>query len=177
MSGGTRLFVQRLMFRSGRINRMHKLLSCANRQATVIELLLVDEYNPKRTHAASLSPASARALAGSLLYFANLLEGGEGTTTLQLLPNGDIMAALSTVTREQVLAVLEEYDRIGEEAFLSKHNFRKGRFMLVRGRKRYHSKAVFGVAMGKSAAEFSGGAAHVQKAAERLGLTVIEAAS
>lgn len=165
------------MFRSGRINRMHKLLTCANRKAQVIEVLLVDDYNPKRTHSAALTPADARALAGSLLHFANLLEGGEGSTTLQLLPNGDIMAALSTVTREQVLAVLDEYDRVGEDSFLQKHGFRKGRFMLVRGRKRYHSKAVFGVAMGKSSAEFSGGASHVQRAAERLGLSVIEVAS
>ena len=64
------------------------------------------------------------------------------------------------------------HDALGAEAFLAKHKFRPGRYMLVRGRKRYPSKAVFGVAMGRAAACFSGGAAHVQKAAKRLGLRV-----
>jgi len=81
---------------------------------------------------------------------------------------------LTTVTKKQVLSVLDEYDRLGSEAFLAKHKFRKGRYMLMRAGREYHSKAVFGVAMGRSAAEFSGGAAHVQRAAERLGLRVVK---
>jgi hypothetical protein len=82
------------------------------------------------------------------------------------------MTSLSTVTKEAVLAVLDEYDALGAEAFLAKYKFRPGRYMLARGRRLYHSKAVFGVAMGRDAGSFSGGAAHVQKAAERLGLRV-----
>lgn len=165
------MFVLRqLSFRTGRVgSRLHKLLSCANLVAGRVEVLLVDESNPQRTHSLSLTPEQARSFAGQLLRFANGLEGEVGPNVVRLPGDSDMF----NVTKDQILRTLAEYDQIGEEAFLAKYGFRPGRYMLVCGRKRYHSKAVFGAAMGKAASEFSGGAATIQKAAERLGLKVV----
>ena len=167
MSG---LFVLRqVSFRTGRIgSRLHKLLCAANGVSTRVEVLLVDESDARRTHSLSLTPEQARSLAGQLLRFANGLEGEAGSNVIRLTGDADML----NITKDQIIHVLTEYDAMGEEAFLAKYGFRPGRYMLVRGSKRYHSKAVFGAAMGKGPSEFSGGAATVQKTAEKLGLKV-----
>lgn len=160
--------LRQLPFRTGRVgSRLHKLMSCANVIAGRVEVLLVDESNPQRTHSLSLTPEQARSLAGQLLRFANGLEGETGPV-IRLAGDSDMF----NVTKNQILHVLREYNQIGEEAFLAKYGFRPGRYMLVHENRLYHSKAVFGVAMGKSSSEFSGGAATIQKAAEKLGLKV-----
>ncbi|MBI5154396.1 hypothetical protein HZA57_04080 [Candidatus Poribacteria bacterium] len=53
------------------------------------------------------------------------------------------------LTREIVLQVMEEYDRLGEDAFLSKYYHKPATTYTVRHRGRsYPSKAICGVAMG-----------------------------
>jgi hypothetical protein len=80
---------------------------------------------------------------------------------------------MKDITREGVLAAVAECDRLGRDAFLAKHGYRPSkRYRLVVGRRSYDSKAIVGVAMGKTAAEFSGGAATVQRRLERLGFRV-----
>jgi len=65
------------------------------------------------------------------------------------------------VTREDVLAAVAECDKLGTEAFLTKHGFGPSkRYQLRFAGRSYPSKAVLGVAAGLNAAEFSGGAAH-----------------
>ena len=89
---------------------------------------------------------------------------------------------LSNITsREQILAAIEEYDRIGREPFLQKYGFGGSRrYWLVRDGNRYDSKAVVGAAHGYArpdlgpmqARDFSGGAATVKRTLEKLGFRV-----
>ncbi|MET8986956.1 HNH endonuclease [Nonomuraea wenchangensis] len=84
--------------------------------------------------------------------------------------------ALSNLDREMVLAAIEEYDRLGRDAFLERYGYREARdyFIIYQGR-RYDSKAIAGVAHrgvnGRAlrASEFSGGAATVGRVLGRLG--------
>ena len=56
-----------------------------------------------------------------------------------------------TVTREHVLAVLDEYDKIGREVFLTRHGFGTEReYVLWHDGRSYDSKAVLGVAYGRA---------------------------
>jgi hypothetical protein len=165
------LVIRDVVFKSGRVGpRLHKLVSYGNRVSGRIEMLLVDESNTNRTHRLELSPEQARHLVGSLLELLNNIDETPDAAGVLRIGPGDF--EMTNLTKDRVLAVLREYDEIGEAEFLAKHNFRPGRYMLVRNGKRYHSKAVFGVAMGKGAGEFSGGAATVQRAAQKLGLKV-----
>ena len=89
--------------------------------------------------------------------------------------------AVRDVTREGVERAMTEFDRVGRDAFLADHGFRKARgYFLVRGRDRYDSKAIVGVAhaydrpdLGPlSAQQFSGGDATVAPHLKSLGFDV-----
>jgi 5-methylcytosine-specific restriction protein A len=81
--------------------------------------------------------------------------------------------ALKDLTREDVLASIAECDKLGTEAFLAAHGYRPSlRFVLKYRNRSYPSKAIVGVALGKTAAEFSGGQATVQRRLEALGFSM-----
>ena len=78
---------------------------------------------------------------------------------------------------------IEEYDRLGETAFLEKYGYGAAqKYLLVVDGKAYDSKAILGVAHGYQfrekgpldSGEFSGGAATVVPKLEKLGFTVRE---
>ena len=57
--------------------------------------------------------------------------------------------ALSDVTADGVERAIAEFDRLDRDAFLAKHGFGKARgYALIRGERRYDSKAIVGVAHG-----------------------------
>lgn len=87
-----------------------------------------------------------------------------------------------------VQAALDEYERLGKDAFLRKYGFREANNYLVRNPRTQglaDSKAIAGVALayqypgsgGLGARTFSGGAATVQRALERLGFEVVHQAA
>jgi len=88
--------------------------------------------------------------------------------------------ALRDITRTQILTAIEEYDMLGQEAFLAKYGFDRSRsYLLIHDGKSYDSKAIVGAAHGVgpgnqplSAGEFSGGEATVGRLLRRLGFTV-----
>ena len=56
---------------------------------------------------------------------------------------------LDDLTRESVLEAVQEYDDLGQEAFLAKYHFRPARdWVLVQGGRSYDSKAIAGAAYG-----------------------------
>ena len=67
-----------------------------------------------------------------------------------LVPKSEVTAvALTDVTAEGVERALDEFDRIGKEAFLAQFGFGEERgYFLIRGGRRYDTKAVVGVAHG-----------------------------
>jgi hypothetical protein len=85
--------------------------------------------------------------------------------------------------RTAVERAMDEYDQIGDKAFLEKygHDPNKG-LVVIRNGERYDSKAIFGAAWGYqfpeegplAATDFSGGYATVVKYLERLGFKVID---
>jgi 5-methylcytosine-specific restriction protein A len=89
---------------------------------------------------------------------------------------------LSDLTdRSAVLQALAEYDQLGREAFLARYGFGPARsYFLVHNGKRYDSKAIAGIAIGKqfptsgplAHSDFSGGEATVQAKLESLGFQV-----
>jgi hypothetical protein len=57
------------------------------------------------------------------------------------------MASLNDITRDAVLKAIDEYDELGQDAFLSRHGFGLARsYFLIRNGKTYDSKAIVGVA-------------------------------
>ncbi|HYE90773.1 MAG TPA: hypothetical protein VEA38_07135 [Terriglobales bacterium] len=75
-----------------------------------------------------------------------------------------------TVTRDAVLAAIRECDALGQKAFLAKYGYRPSlRWVLYYEGRAYPSKAILGVAAGRSAREFFGGAAHTVITLKRLG--------
>ncbi|GAA4561072.1 HNH endonuclease [Planotetraspora kaengkrachanensis] len=87
--------------------------------------------------------------------------------------------ALSDLRREMVLSAIEEYDKLGRDAFLETYGYgpARGYFLLYDG-KRYDSKAIVGVAHRDvdgwplRAEDFSGGNATVARALRDLGFEV-----
>ena len=87
---------------------------------------------------------------------------------------------ISSVSRDSVLAAIEECDRAGRESFLAWHGFgRATAYEVVHRGRRYPSKAILGVAAGRELGreplrptEFSGGAEHSARVLVRLGFTV-----
>jgi 5-methylcytosine-specific restriction protein A len=90
--------------------------------------------------------------------------------------------ALSDLTDPTAVdQAVAEFDRLGRDAFLTKHGFKNARqYFLVRGGRRYDSKAIAGVAHGYQfpdqgalrAADFSGGEATVARVLGNLGFRV-----
>ena len=81
--------------------------------------------------------------------------------------------SLKDLTREDVVAVIEQCDKVGAEAFLATHGYRPSlRFFLKYRNRRYPSKAIVGVALGVGAKDFSGGQQTVGKRLEALGFTL-----
>lgn len=89
--------------------------------------------------------------------------------------------ALRDVTVQGLEQAIDEFDRLGREAFLDKFGFGEARgYFLIRGESRYDSKAVVGVAHGYDrpdlgplrAQDFSGGDATVARLLKSLGFDV-----
>ncbi|MFJ5609190.1 HNH endonuclease [Streptomyces sp. NPDC093221] len=91
--------------------------------------------------------------------------------------------APSDVTRTEISRAIEEFDRLGRDAFLRTYGFRRAlRYFLLHDGKRYDSKAIVGVAHGYlpgrqplAPADFSGGLAAAVGVLRALGYTVVEA--
>ncbi|GAA3161311.1 MULTISPECIES: HNH endonuclease signature motif containing protein [Streptomyces] len=90
--------------------------------------------------------------------------------------------ALADLTPTAVLRAIEEYDRLGQDAFLRRYGFRRAlRYVLVHDGRRYDSKAIAGAAHGHldgraplRPRDFSGGAAHCVGLLRGLGFKVID---
>ena len=89
--------------------------------------------------------------------------------------------ALSDVTTEGVERAIAEFDRLDRDAFLDKHGFGKSRgYVLIRGERRYDSKAIVGVAHGYDrpdlgplrSQDFTGGEVTIARLLESLGFEV-----
>lgn len=89
--------------------------------------------------------------------------------------------ALSDVTADGVERALSEFDRLGRDAFLAEHVFGKARsYFLIRGERRYDSKAIVGVAHGYDRPDLgplrwqdlTGGEVTVARLLESLGFEV-----
>ncbi len=88
--------------------------------------------------------------------------------------------ALRDIGRDQVLAAIAEYDRLGQDEFLGAYGFQQAReYLLVHDGRMYDSKAIAGVAHGYlpgqpplKASEFSGGEATVGRLLRDLGFAV-----
>lgn len=89
--------------------------------------------------------------------------------------------SLQDITRESVLAAINECDNIGRELFLERYGFGPAaRYFLRHGEKRYDSKAILGVAHKYArpeigpllSDEFSGGEMTVAKRLEQLGFEI-----
>lgn len=80
------------------------------------------------------------------------------------------------LTRPAVLRTLRRAARIGGAVFALRHGFRPGRYFVRWKGAVLPSKAVAGVAAGRDARAFSGGAAHVVRSLRRLGFEVVRAA-
>jgi len=89
---------------------------------------------------------------------------------------------LADVTPEAVLEAVDEFDRLGRDAFLGRYGFGSARaYFLEYSGKRYDSKAIAGAAHGYARpdlgplrpADFSGGEATVGRRLTALGFTVV----
>ncbi|MEV1010732.1 HNH endonuclease signature motif containing protein [Streptomyces sp. NPDC049881] len=89
--------------------------------------------------------------------------------------------AMRDVTRREILLAMEEYDRLGQEAFLARHGFaRSHTYRVAHDGRAYDSKAVVGVAHGYLPGEeplrpdqFSGGHGHALDVLRRAGFTIV----
>jgi 5-methylcytosine-specific restriction protein A len=86
---------------------------------------------------------------------------------------------LAEITRPSVDAALDEFDRLGRDAFLRDNGFGRARsYYIVRGDRLYDSKAIIGYAHGietnefLTGADFSGGASTVEARLRALGYEV-----
>lgn len=91
--------------------------------------------------------------------------------------------ALSDITREGVIAAVDEYDQKGRDIFLNEYGFSPARkYVLVNGQNRYDSKAICAVAHKfdqprdgvLQAKDFSGGNRAVVRKLQSLGFTVLD---
>src|SRR5437870_2571932 len=89
--------------------------------------------------------------------------------------------SIRTITRQAVLAAVDEFDELGREEFLRKYGFGLARdYLLVHDGKRYDSKAIVGVAYGfqhpdegpLASDEFGGGRGTVIPVLESLGFEI-----
>ena len=89
------------------------------------------------------------------------------------------MVAWDRVTRDDVVRAIEEYDRLGPEAFFTEHGFAPTTtYELVWGEHRYPPKAILGTAYEFAAgerlasADFEGGKNGAVRVLGKLGFTV-----
>jgi hypothetical protein len=89
------------------------------------------------------------------------------------------MVAWDRVTESDVLAAIDEYDRLGPERFFGEHGFGPSRsYALVWDRRQYPHKAILGtayeLATGQrlASSDFEGGKAGAVRILGRLGFTV-----
>jgi hypothetical protein len=89
------------------------------------------------------------------------------------------MVAWDSVTREDVLRAIKEYDRLGPERFFSEHGFAPTTtYELVWEERRYPPKAILGTAyefaMGRrlASSDFEGGKTGAVKVLGQLGFTI-----
>ena len=87
----------------------------------------------------------------------------------------------ATVTHQDVVHTMEEYDRLGEDRFFAEHGFGRSRtYELVRDQRRYPHKAILGtayeLATGQRLApgDFEGGKSGAVTVLRNLGFTVEE---
>jgi hypothetical protein len=88
---------------------------------------------------------------------------------------------LLDLTAAAINKAMEEFDRLGRDAFLEKYGFGRTReYVLQKDGRSYYSKAIAGAAHGYlpgrstlTASEFSGGEATVQKTLDSLGFKVV----
>src|SRR5215212_11352821 len=93
--------------------------------------------------------------------------------------------AFSELTDPQAInAALEEFDRVGRDAFLERYGFKPATsYFIERNGNRYDSKAIYGAAHEYQfpdrgplrPEEFSGGNATVQRKLEKLGFRTVRA--
>jgi len=99
---------------------------------------------------------------------------------LEWLKNSRHRVPLRMLGRQEILSAVAEYDEIGQAAFLAKYGFGRARsYRLTINGKTYDSKAIVGAAYGYlrgraalTAADFTGGAASVQRLLNGLGFQV-----
>jgi hypothetical protein len=89
------------------------------------------------------------------------------------------MIVWDQVSRDDVLAALKDYDRLGAEQFFSQHGYGPSRrYELIWNKRRYPHKAILGtayeIATGQRLApgDFEGGKAGAVRVLGRLGFTV-----
>jgi 5-methylcytosine-specific restriction protein A len=90
--------------------------------------------------------------------------------------------ALTDITAAEVARAIEEFDRLGRDAFLQAYGFAPARrYLLVHDGRRYDSKAIVGAAHGflpgqgpLRARDFSGGADHAVGLLKWLGFVVVD---
>jgi hypothetical protein len=89
------------------------------------------------------------------------------------------MVAWEPVTRDHVLRAMQEYDRLGPEAFFSQHGFAPTTtYDLVSDGHRYPPKAILGTAyefatgQRLESGDFEGGRSGAVRVLEKLGFTV-----
>lgn len=88
--------------------------------------------------------------------------------------------AFKDITYGAVIEAIKEYDRLGQDEFLSEYGFHRAReYVLVHNGKSYDSKAIVGVAHGYlpgqeplASTKFSGGEATMGRLLRGLGFTV-----
>jgi len=79
------------------------------------------------------------------------------------------------VTRKSILETLKECKKLGEEMFLKKYGFGKSTlYKLSWNGWEFPSKAILGVAAGKTAKEFSGGMSYAVRILVRLGFKIVK---
>ncbi len=113
--------------------------------------------------------------------------GGEQTVAQTLRAMGYRLTEVSTpaklISRASVESVLDEWDRIGRDAFLSRHGVTPAqRFVIQRGTTHYDAKAVVAVAYRQEhrhedpiqSGDFSGNAISIRKPLEALGFTITD---
>src|SRR4051794_22017216 len=91
------------------------------------------------------------------------------------------MATAEAVSRDAVLAAMDEFDGLGREAFLEKYGFGPAKeYVAIRDGTRYDAKALYGVAYGIENPEegplrtnqFTGGEGTVVRRLQALGFEV-----
>jgi hypothetical protein len=94
------------------------------------------------------------------------------------------MVAWEHVTRDQVVRAIQEYDRLGPEAFFAAHGFaRTTTYELVWDGRRYPPKAILGTAyefatgQRLASGDFEGGKSGAIRVLGKLGFTVQEIGS